>query len=48
MTRVPDLVIGGMQTHGYAYTQTFEISGISLTTKERLYVGVQTGPPSGR
>jgi hypothetical protein len=45
VTRVPDLVIGGMQTHGYAYTQTFEISGISLTTKERLYVGVQTGLP---
>lgn len=45
VTRVPDLVIGGMQTRGYAYTQTFEISGISLTTKERLYVGVQTGLP---
>lgn len=45
VTRVSGLVIGGMQTHGYAYTQTFEISGISLTMKERLYVGVQTGLP---
>jgi hypothetical protein len=44
-TRVPDLVIGGMQTHGYAYTQTFEISGISLTMKVRLYVAAQTGLP---
>lgn len=45
VTRVPDLMIGGMQTHGYAYTQTFESAGIPLTTKEKLYVGVQTGLP---
>ncbi len=45
VTRIPDLLIGGMQTHGYAFTQTFESAGIPLTTKERLYVGVQTGLP---
>jgi hypothetical protein len=45
VTRIPDRVIGGMPTHGYAYTQTFESAGIPLTTKEKLYVGVQTGLP---
>jgi hypothetical protein len=45
VTRIPDLVIGGMPAHGYAYTQTFESAGIPLTTKEKLYVGVQSGLP---
>ena len=45
VTRVRDLVIGGVQAHGYAYTQTLEISGTSLTRKEKLYVGVQSGLP---
>ena len=45
VTRIPDLVVGGVQAHGFAHTQTFESAGIPLTTKEKLYVGVQTGLP---
>jgi hypothetical protein len=43
VARIPGLVIGGMQTHGYASMWTFESHGVMLTVSEKLYVGVQTG-----
>ena len=44
--RIPDLVINGMPTHGYAYTSTFDPgTGSALTISTKLYVAVQTGLP---